>query len=144
MTYIDILKSLKVHKNEVGVADSFPPTIAQIFKVLSVYVDPKTLRRLNFSIDDYITFTTNFGAALYTKNFTYLDDIIIEFLEKYHYEQYPFKFFLVFPEDSKKKFNSEFERFRHESWENILEPMLDLIEELLQSGRVNNLKLNLY
>lgn len=144
MTYIDILKSLSVHKYGAYLPDSFPPSIAQIFKMLSVYTNSKTLRRLEFTPDDYMQFIINFGSALHTKNFTYLDDIILKFLEKYFIYEHPIKYYLDFPKEAKSLFNEKFEEFRNKQWEDILSPMLDLIEDLLKSGKVKNLPLNLY
>jgi hypothetical protein len=129
MTYIDILKSLSVHKYGTYLPDSFPPSIAQIFKMLSVYTNSKTLRRLEFTPDDYMQFIINFGSALHTKNFTY---------------EHPIKYYLDFPKEAKSLFNEKFEEFRNKQWEDILSPMLDLIEDLLKSGKVKNLPLNLY
>lgn len=146
MTYIDFFQSLRVHRNTSDLktlSDTFPMIIAQVLKYLSVYTEPKVLRNLQFTNDSYLQFLINFGTALYTQNFTTLDDILLLFLEKYYIYTHPCQFYLTFPESAKKKFNSDFDAFRDKQWNKVIDPMLDSIIELLKTGKIAGKYLNL-
>lgn len=143
----NILNGLKGYvssdENLYHVADMFPRLLGNLLRIMSVYQPPIYTINLMYDQKDFYKFQINMSHAIANNSFDTLDDIVLGFIETYYYGLEPNKFYLQFGEGIRKNFIEICNSFKGKHWNDILNPFIDSLNDLLSSGIVNGMHVTL-
>lgn len=128
------------------VAEVFPNMLTQwltMIKVVNIY---GLEQQLSYDWKKQVQFKLNLGHAIYNENYDKIDDIILEFMNTYHYKILTPKkelvlFPVVFKEEAKNEFINKCNSFKGKEWDNIVSDLIDSIYSLFESATVHKNRL---
>jgi len=139
----DSLKTYKSHTDLNEIAKSFPQIFVNFLCLLSITIPPCMIFNIRYTADALFKFQMNFGNAIATGNFDLLDNVLLELLSSYYCGFPPYEFRIEFCESSRDRFIELCNSFKGKSWDEICDPFIDSVYELLSSCTVSGYPINL-
>jgi len=136
-----LLMSLKVHTSAsrpfADIALEFPVMLSATLRMIPFKYELHNLL-LSYNALGFLTFRTRLSTAIFTNNFDYLDNVILDFIKssKYSYGATPLT--LTFSEETTLNFVELCNSFKGRPWDDIIDPFIDGLRDLLSSGFLTN------
>lgn len=138
-----VIDNLKLYKsteeNIVPISKIFPILFGNILRLSYVYFKPDTKVTLIYNQIEFLKFQTKLGYAILMHEYDNLDNIVLEFLDTYHYGFPPdYMFHISFNQEIRQKFIGVCNTFKGKTWNEIIDSFIDSFYELLSTATLDD------
>jgi len=138
-----IINNLKLYKsteeNIISISKIFPILFGNILRLSYVYFKPTVKVTLIYDQMEFLKFQTKFSYAILMHMYDNLDNIILEFLDTYHYGFPPDHIFHIeFNQEIRQKFIDTCNSFKGKTWNEIIDLFIDSFYELVSTATLDD------
>ena len=120
------------------IAELVPNLIAEVLKMYTARNAMDQITPIGYDWNKMLEFQINLGTMIATKQFDYLDNVMIQFLKSYSYVLPPYRFFIKFPDEELIKYEEICNEFKGKEWNEIVDEFVDATIDLFESGKMFN------
>ncbi len=131
--FLDSLKNCKIQDSTQNIA-VFPLIFANFLKSFLVKFSTGHVVSLRFLPEKIESFKEDLSKCIKESNFDNLDNIILSFLESYHYKIPPYIVTIDFNDKAKKRFIEVCNNFKGRDWNSILDSFVDSLYDLFSTS----------
>ena len=137
---IDNLKLYKAtEENVIAISKIFPILFGNLLRLSYVYFKPTVKVSLIHDQMEFIKFQTKLGYAILMHEYDNLDNIVLEFLDTYHYGFPPtYIFHIEFNQEIRQNFINICNTFKGKTWNEIIDPFIDSFYELISTAALDD------
>lgn len=137
-----VICGLKAYKsteeNIIVISKIFPILFGNILRLSYVYFKPTDRIMLVYNQLEFLKFQTKLGYAIMMHEYDYLDNIVLEFLDSYHYGFSPYVFHIKFNQEVRQKFIDTCNTFKGKTWNEIIDTFIDSFYELISTATLDD------
>jgi len=141
----ELLKGIKGYRTAnfsiETIAEVVPSLIADFFKTFMATNMQGNASPIGYDWGRLLEFQINLGTMIKTKQFDYLDNVVIQFLKSYSHVHSAYRFFIKFSDAAIEKFTKICNSFKGLDWDDIVDEFVDALYEFFSQGKMANNKL---
>lgn len=120
------------------IASVVPQFIADLFRTFFIEDSAGRPNYIGYDWGRLMEFQINMGNMIKQGKFTYLDNVVLQFLNGYGCLVFPYKHNVKFAEQEVEKFTKLCNSFVNLTWDDIVDPFIDAIYDLFSTAKINN------
>ena len=139
------LKNYKINENNMyDIVKLFPLMLGNTLRMMYIFITPGSLINIAYTRESLMAFEIKFGYAMLMHKYDDLDNVLLDFLDSYHYGIPPdYLFHITFKDTARQHFINICNTFNGKTWNDIINPFIDVLYILFSSATIDGKDINL-
>ena len=138
---LDNLKYFKIQEdNLLHVTKAFPLLLSNTIRSMYIYFKLDTYTNISATYEQHLKLQTKLSYFILLHQYDNFDNVLLEYLDSVHYGIHPYIYKIEFNKEERQKFINVCNQFAGKHWNDILDPFLDALYNLLATASVDDVE----